>query len=165
MQARVISSQAMVDEAEQICINMQQLTTEPFMMQVIGADGMQVMSQVSPEQLVGDFNFPVTDGTLPLDKIAILDVWKELFLQVSQNPMLQQMYDINKIFEYVAELSGARNIEKFKMQPQMAGMQGLPPEQLQQMQAAGNVVPLFGGPQGPAGAPPGRGIPNFAAGA
>ena len=47
---------------------------------------------------------------------------------VSQNPMLQQMYDVNKIFEFVAELSGARNIKKFKMQPGMMGMQGLPSE-------------------------------------
>ena len=68
MGARVISAQAMVDEAEQICMNMQQLTTEPFMMQVVGADGMMAMQSVSPEQLIGDFEFPVTDGTLPLDK-------------------------------------------------------------------------------------------------
>lgn len=165
MQARVISAQAMVDEAEQVCINMQQLMTEPFLIQVVGADGAAVMSQISPEQIVGDFNFPVTDGTLPLDKIAILDVWKEIFMQVAQNPMLAQQYDVNKIFEYVAELSGARNIEKFKLQPATAGMQGLPPEAMLNQQQAGNVVPLFGGAQTPPGAPPGRGIPNFAAGA
>ena len=94
------------------------------MMQVVGADGMMAMQSVSPEQLIGDFEFPVTDGTLPLDKIAILDVWKEIFMLVSQNPMLQQMYDVNKIFEFVAELSGARNIEKFKMQPGRWGCKG-----------------------------------------
>ena len=158
MQARVISSQAMVDQAEQMCINMQQLTTEPFMLQVIGPDGLQKLQNVSPEQLVGDFEFPVTDGTLPLDKIAILDVWKEIFQIVATNPMLQQMYSIDQIFEFVCELSGARNINKFKLPPQGMGMGGMPmgPEQLQGQAQAGNVVPLF--PPSPNG---GRGIPDF----
>lgn len=162
-QARVISSQAMVDEAEQICINMQQLMTEPYLMNVVGPDGMQSMMEITPESIVGDFNFPVTDGTLPLDKIALLDVWKEIFQLVSSNPMLMQMYDINHIFEFVCELSGARNIKKFQLQPQGAGMQGpVPgmgpdPQQMAMQAQAGNVVPLFGGdPNG------GRGIPNFA---
>lgn len=160
MQARVISSQGMVDQAEQICINMQQLTTEPFMLQLVGADGLQKLQTVSPEQLVGDFQFPVTDGTLPLDKIAILDIWKEIFMLVSQNPMLMQMYSIDQIFEFVCELSGARNIKKFKLQPGMAGMQGMPPDQMQRQVQAGNVVPLM--PQG--GAMGGRGIPDFGKG-
>lgn len=159
MQARVISSQGMVDQAEQMCINMQQLTTEPFMLQVIGPDGLQKLQSVSPEQLVGDFEFPVTDGTLPLDKVAILDVWKEIFQIVASNPMLQQMYSIDQIFDFVCELSGARNINKFKLQPQMGQMQGMPPDQMQNQVQAGNVVPLFpGSPNG------GRGIPDFSGG-
>lgn len=162
-QARVISSQAMVDQAEQMCINMQQLMTEPYMMQVIGPDGMQRMMEITPYNIIGDFNFPVTDGTLPLDKIALLDVWKEIFQMVATNPMLMQMYDMNQIFEFVAELSGARNIKKFQLQPNMGGMQpGMPgmgpdPNALAGQAQAGNVVPLFSGdPNG------GRGIPNFA---
>jgi hypothetical protein len=153
----------MVDEAEQICMNMQQLTTEPFMLQLVGPDGAAKTQQIAPEQLVGDFAFPVTDGTLPLDKIAILDVWKEIFMAVSQNQMLSQYYSIDKIFEFVCELSGARNIQKFKIQPGMMGMQAMDPAQMMQQQQAGNVVPLFGGQKGPPGAPPGRGIPDFAA--
>jgi hypothetical protein len=164
MQARLISAQAMVDQAEQMCINLQQLTTEPFMMKVVGTDGMERLMEIAPDNLIGDFNFPVTDGTLPLDKIALLDVWKEIFLQMATNPMLMQMYDIGKVFDYVAELSGARNIEKFKLQmpPGMApGMPGMGPDPgaMAQQAGAGNVVPLFNGP-GPNG---GRGIPNFGA--
>jgi len=168
MQARLISAQAMVDQAEQMCINMQQLMTEPFMMKVVGIDGLSRLTQIAPDNLIGDFNFPVTDGTLPLDKIALLDVWKEIFMQVASNPMLMQMYNVQQIFEYIAELSGARNIEKFKVQPS-PGMQGIPPGPvpglgpdpgvMAQQAGAGNVVPLFGGP-GPNG---GRGIPNFGA--
>jgi hypothetical protein len=165
MQARLISSQAMVDQAEQMCINMQQLTTEPFFMKVVGPEGMDKLMQIGPENLIGDFNFPVTDGTLPLDKIAILDVWKEIFQIVATNPMLQQQYDLSQIFDFVAELSGARNLDKFKMAPPM-GMPGMPPgmpgdpNAMQGQAEAGNVVPIFGGP-GPNG---GRGIPDFAAG-
>jgi hypothetical protein len=165
MQARLISAQAMVDQAEQMCINMQQLTTEPFFMKVVGADGMEKLMQIGPENLIGDFNFPVTDGTLPLDKVAILDVWKEIFQIVATNPMLQQMYNVDQIFDFVAELSGARNLDKFKLQPPMGmggmGPPGMPgdPAALAAQAGAGNVVPIFGGP-GPNG---GRGIPDFAA--
>ena len=166
MQSRIISAQALVDQAEQMCINMQQLTTEAFFIKVLGNEGMEKMVQIGPEQLIGDFNFPVTDGTLPLDKIALLDVWKEIFMVVAGNPMLQQLYNLDQIFDFVAELSGARNLDKFKLQPNPAmGMGPIPgmgpdPGMMAQQAEAGNVVPLFGGP-GPNG---GRGIPDFAAG-
>lgn len=161
--ARLISAQAMVDLGEQMASNMQQNMSEPFMVTLLGDQGRQRLVSISPEQLVGSFNFPVHDGTLPMDKIAILDVWKEIFMAVSGNPMLAQQYSIDQIFEFVAELSGARNISRFKMQPQIpGGMPGMPPgpEQMMQQQEAGNVVPLF--PPGGTGVPGGRGIPDFA---
>jgi hypothetical protein len=165
MQARLISAQAMVDQAEQMCVNMQQLTTEPFFMKVVGSDGLEKLTQIGPENLIGDFNFPVTDGTLPMDKIALLDVWKEIFQIVATNPMLQQMYNLDQIFDFVADLSGARNLDKFKIQPMPGQMPGMPPAMggdpnaLAEQAQAGNVVPILGGP----GANGGRGIPDFAA--
>lgn len=161
--ARLISGQAMVDQGEQMASNMQQNMTEPFMATLLGERGREQLVTISPEQLVGNFNFPIHDGTLPLDKVAILDVWKEIFMAVSQNPMLGAQYNVDQIFEFVAELSGARNIQRFKMQPQVPGLPAgaqPSPEMMLQQQEMGNVVPLFQG--GPGGVPGGRGIPNFA---
>lgn len=141
--ARVISAQALVDLGVQMSVNLQQNMSESYIVQTLGMGGLQKMTAISPESIMGDFNFPVHDGTLPLDRVAIVDVWKEIFLAVSQNPILQQTYNPIAIFEFTAELSGATNIEKFKNQPDLAAMQSMAPEQLQQQQAQGNVVPLF----------------------
>ncbi|NJM09438.1 MAG: hypothetical protein HC883_00625 [Bdellovibrionaceae bacterium] len=63
------------------------------------------------------FNYIPHDGTLPLDRVAMLDVWKEILLGVAQQPLLAQNFDIKEIFKYTAELGGAKNIENFELQP------------------------------------------------
>jgi hypothetical protein len=72
-----------------------------------------------------------------------LDIWKQIMEGVAASPQLSQQYDIGKIFEFVAELGGAKNIRSFKIQ------QGSP-EQIQQQAQAGNLAPLPG-PPGPSG--------------
>lgn len=115
--ARIISAQSLVDLREIMCLNIQQYQDQDFWMNITGSDGMNNPVHVKPEMLVGDFNFPVHDGTIPLDKIALLDVWKEIFVTTGQDPALAGLYDRGKMFEFLAELGGARNIESFKIRP------------------------------------------------
>jgi hypothetical protein len=114
-QARIISAQALVDLAEQMVTNIQQYIDENFYIMVVGEEGRTEPLRVGPDQLGGDFYFPIHDGTLPLDKIALLDVWKEIFIGVAKDPELRQAYSLPKMFEWIAELGGARNIESFKV--------------------------------------------------
>jgi len=79
----------------------------------------------------------VSDGSLPYDKTALLEVWKEIMFGVAQDPELRQEYSVSKIFEHVAELGGAKNISSFKKPP--------PPPPPPQAQS----------PFGPGQAPPG----------
>lgn len=129
--ARIISSQAIVDLTEQMCLNIQQRQNDDFFIQVVGQDQAVKGLTIAPEQVVGDFHFPVHDGTLPLDKVAMLDIWKEILFGVAADPVLRSQYSLGKIFEYVAELGGAKNISSFKievgspehmMETAMAGM-------------------------------------------
>lgn len=179
--AKRISAEGIVDLTEQMCVNTQQNMTEEFYLQIAGQDGMDNPIQVSPEMLVGDFYYPIHDGTLPLDRVALLDVWKELFMAISQDPELRQMYNVGKIFDYIAELGGARNLESFKamsndqmamqmgqgqnqgpgQQPQgpqagqpNAASQVVPDDQAQQQAQQGNAVPI--GPSGNINANPER---------
>jgi hypothetical protein len=85
----------------------------------------------------------VHDGTLPLDRIAMLDIWKEIMLGVLQDPELRQSYSVPKLFEYIAELGGAKNIKSFRIQQMDQG-------QMQQQAQAGNLAPIPGA-QGPGG--------------
>jgi hypothetical protein len=138
--ARLVSAQGMVDLAEQMSLNIQQLMTQEFYLQVVGSKGMQNPITIGPQMVAGDFFFPVNDGTLPIDKTALLAVWKEIWMAITQNPMLAQKYDEGKLFEYIAEIGGAKNISAFRVS--MA-----PDAQVQNGAAAGNLVPL--GPPGP----------------
>ena len=131
--AKVISSQSMVDTAEVWSLNIQQNISEEFAIQVLGKDGAEL--KITPDQLNGDFNFPIHDGTLPLDKVALMDVWKEVFAITLQDQQLRQTMDIPKMFEYIAELGGAQNIQSFKANV-------VPDEQVAQMAQDGNIVPL-----------------------
>jgi hypothetical protein len=137
-QARVISSQAIVDLTTMMGLNNQQFLSEEFYMQVVGQEGAQKPLRVTPDQLVGDFYYPVHDGTLPIDRVAMLDIWKELMIGVLQDQELRQTYSIPKLFEHVAELGGARNIQTFRTQV-------LPDGQVDRMAQAGNIKEKFWG--------------------
>jgi hypothetical protein len=133
--AKIISAQAIVDLTEMMSLNTQQFLEMEFFLRIVGQEGMADPIQIRPEMLVGDFHYPIHDGTLPLDRVALLDVWKELFLTVSQDEALRQQFDITKMFDWIAELGGAKNLESFKVTAQDDG-------QLQAGAQAGNQVPI-----------------------
>lgn len=114
--ARLISAQAMVDIAEQMAINIQQFQTMEFYLSVVGAKGAESPVPITPQSLAGDFYYPVHDGTLPLDKIALFEIWKEILMAMMQAPPLAQGYDIPRIFERVAELGGVQDLSLFRVQ-------------------------------------------------
>lgn len=127
--AKLISAQAIVDMTEQMCINTQQYQTEAFYLSIVGESGRAVPLTIQPEMLVGDFHYPVSDGTLPIDKGALLDVWREILFGVAGDPVLRQQFDLMEMFEWVAELGGAKNLGRFKLD------EGSMQQQLQQMTA------------------------------
>lgn len=132
--ARYISAQSITDLTEQMCLNNQQHLSDEFFIEVVGQDGLEDHIRISPEHLTGDFQYPIHDGTLPLDRIAMVDVWKEIFLGVAQDQQLRTRFDLIEMFKYIAELGGARNIERFEVQAA--------PDELVEAQAqAGNMLP------------------------
>jgi hypothetical protein len=160
--ARYISAQGMVDLADQMSQNIQQMQSMEYYLQVVGQKGLEHpigMTTITPQMLAGDFHFPVSDGTLPVDKAALLATWKEIWMAIVSNPLLSQRYDADALFEYLAELGGAKNISQFKITL-------APDSQLAAAESGGNAVPLGtplnGGPgaastavRRPIGLPPG----------
>jgi len=153
--AKLISAQSLVDIAEQMVINQQQYMDTEFVQQVLGEDAMLLTQgqKLLPDMVAGDFQFPVSDGTLPIDRAALLDVWKQIFLGIAQSPQLSATFDIIKVFEYTAELGGARNIEDFKIQM-------TPDQQVLAQAQAGNMVPAGQAAQRMNGAAPQGGQPT-----
>lgn len=130
--AKMISAQGMVPLARIMSLNYQQFLSEEYEFAVLGQDK---SIRITPEHIVGDFNYPVHDGTLPLDKVALLDVWKEIFMLMLQDQQFRGQYDVGKVFEWIAELGGARNIQNFRLDI-------VPDAEAAAAIAAGNGVPL-----------------------
>lgn len=108
-----ISAQSYHPAVNQMVFNIQQFMPTQMWIETTGDDGTPSSQSFTPEMLVGSFNYQVSDGTLPFDKVAALEVWKEILMGVAQDPELRATKDITKIFDYVAELGGAKNIDRF----------------------------------------------------
>lgn len=137
-----VSGQAFQPLSQQMIMNIQQFMPDKMWLETTGDDGQPDSRQITPDMIVGQFNYQTSDGTLPYDKMAMLETWKEIMFGVAQDPELRQSYSIPAIFRHVAELGGAKNIDSFKRQ--------LP----QQPTVGGN--PFMTGAEANPGAAPGR---------
>ena len=135
--AQFISGASVTLLGKQLALNAQQYLSPNFCIQVLGSDGAEHPINLSVQNLVGDFYFPVHDGSLPLDKIALFDIWQQALMFVAGNQQLAGAYDVGKIFEFVAKLGGAENIDQFRLNhmPDAAVAAGV---------QAGNLVPIGG---------------------
>lgn len=141
-----ISAQSLHPAVSQMILNTQQLISDKFWIEQTGDDGQPLSTQVTPEQLVGSFNYQISDGSLPFDNMALVEQWKEILFGIARDPELRQRYDLGKIFEYTAKLGGATNIESFQRQqmPQPAleaGAMADPAAQLSNPFALGPAMP------------------------
>lgn len=125
----------------------------------IAGDLMQVGAErsmmITPENIAGYYDFIPVDGTMPVDRFAQANLWRELLAQAQTMPQVLAQYDTAGIFAWVAQLSGLKNLNQFRIQ--------LMPDGVAQMAAAqGDLVGLgdavnagIGGggpPSGPTGA-------------
>lgn len=90
---------------------------------------------IDPERIAGFYDFIAVDGTMPVDRFAQANLWKEILVQLNAVPQVAQQYDFAKMFAYTAQLAGAKNIQKFRVNL-------VPDEQLLGQAQAGNVIPL-----------------------
>jgi len=104
--------------------------------------------EVTPETIAGFYDFIPVDGTLPVDRFAQANLWRQIFADLQRFPNIQATFDMGRVFSYVAKLAGAKNFDQFKIQAQS-------PEQIAAGAASGNLVPA----NQPGGSAPAQ-IPN-----
>lgn len=90
---------------------------------------------VSPESIQGFYDFVPVDGTLPIDRFAQSNLWKEILMGLTKMPEISQQYDVAGIFAWMAQLAGLKNIKQFRVNV-------VPDQVLAGQEQAGNVVPL-----------------------
>lgn len=100
----------------------------------------QKFVNVNPESISGFYDFVAVDGTLPIDRLAQANFWKELLMQMSRSPQLLMEWDLSGMIAHTMKLQGERNIDRFRRPVQMNVAQ--PGMDLQNEAAKGNVIPL-----------------------
>lgn len=131
-------SQRLVQNTQQYMDAPKKLKIVGALAQDAGAAAAMKFLQVDRSAIQGFYDFVPVDGTLPVDRLALANLWKDLMLQMRSVPSLLMQYDLGRIFSHIASLAGIRNVSQFRIQ------QGSPAA-LAQAADAGNVVPIKGG--------------------
>jgi hypothetical protein len=145
-----MSALGMAPWTQQIIQTTQQLYDQDRKYKIVGdlAQFGDKYMNVTPEQISGFFDYTPVDGTLPVDRFAQVNLWQTLMGQAAKVPQIMAQYDFAKIFAFVAQLAGLKNINQFKIQV-------VPDAAMQQQAQMGNSVPMGG----PPGLPPGADMP------
>jgi hypothetical protein len=121
--ARLIFETALEPLAQKMIKNLQDGLTVPVYLKKLGAtqtamEGAEAFLSVSREDLMGQFEFEVFDGTLPSEKQARANVLKELVLGFLANPETAVLtgYSVDKLLTEILILEGIKNPERFKGQ-------------------------------------------------
>lgn len=131
------------DLAQLLLQSTQQMMSTPMKVRLAG-DVLQYpgaarsVIEVSPQDIAGFYDFVPVDGTLPVDRFAQVSLWSQMLSQMAQAPQVLMQYDLGKIFAFVAQLAGLKNINQFRIDIQS-------PTSLAQQAQAGNVIPIGGG--------------------
>lgn len=143
--AKVGSAMCMYDAAYIVASHTQQYRTEEGFLKVVGKAaevlGMQpgTMVPVSPMDLAVGFDVVPNDATMKSGES--LSNWVNIFQIIASRPELSQVFDIVKIFEHIAKVSGVKNIDDFK------AVMGVSPrvvsdETVMKQREMGNMVPM-----------------------
>lgn len=135
-----ISNMAFGPHSIKLVQNSQQLYSAEAKLRRVGSlaqDAGMGFIQVSPDTISGFFDFVQVDGALPIDRMAQANLWKEVLMGMGQMPQIAMQYDLGRIFAWMAQLGGLKNINQFKIQM-------MPQQQLMQQAQMGNSIPMQG---------------------
>lgn len=108
---------------------------------------------INPESIAGSYDYVAVDGTLPIDRFALVTMWTNFFTQLRNFPQIAMEYDMGKLFGHVAQLGGLKDVKQFRLN---VGPGGQPPGTI----PIGELANGGGRPAGPIGQ--GRGTANGA---
>lgn len=151
--AMIIGMQYMQDIGTMFAVHTQQYMQKSTFIKATGRYGEQLVRQfgkdripVDPMALSINWDLIVRDGSIPGGNFS--EAWIKIWEIVSQSPQLMQEMDTFRMFTYIAQQMGAKNVEDFKRTSNNIQTQTMPDQQVQQQAAQGNLVPLnFGGNQ------------------
>ena len=146
--AMIIGMQFMQDIGTQFAVHTQQYMTQEAYVNVAGRYAEQLMKnftggktrgRVSPSDLAINYDLIVRDGSIPGGNFS--QSWIELFKIIGTTPELMGQFDVTRIFTYIAQQLGAKNVEDFRRNINRIQTQTMPDDEVMREVQAGNLVP------------------------
>lgn len=101
--------------------------------------GSKTKVPVTPYSLAINYDLIVRDGSIPGGNFS--DAWLEMFKVIGTTPELMQEFDVGRIFMYIAQQLGAKNVEDFRRNMSQVQTQTMPDEQVANEVQKGNLIP------------------------
>jgi hypothetical protein len=145
--AMIIGLQFMQDVGTMFAVHTQQYMSKTTYVKITGQYEEQLLQRfgkkrvpVSPMDIAVNYDTLVRDGSIPGGNFS--ESWITLFQTIATTPELHQQFDIFRLFTYIAQQMGAKNVDDFKKVVDQTQIQQMPDEQVEQQVQAGNLVPL-----------------------
>ena len=137
----------MQDIGTMYAVHTQQYMTQETYVKIVGKNAENLYSifgkdraRVSPMDMAVNYDLIVRDGSIPGGNFS--SSWIELFKTIGTTPELMQQFDVTRIFMYIAQQLGAKNVEDFRRNLNQIQGQTMPDQQVLDQVKAGNMVPL-----------------------
>lgn len=146
--AMIIGMQFMQDVGTMFAVHTQQYMSQDTYIRIVGryADqltktfGGKPRTKVTPYDLAVNHDLIVRDGSIPGGNFS--SSWIELFKTIGTSTELSQRFDVTRIFMYIAQQLGAKNVEDFRRNINQIQSQTMPDETVSREVERGNMVPV-----------------------
>ena len=146
--AMIIGMQFMQDVGTMFAVHTQQYMSQDTYVKIVGryanqlkkTFGGQERVSVSPYDLAVSYDLVVRDGSIPGGNFS--GAWLEMFKVIGMTPELMQQFDVTRIFMYIAQQLGAKNVEDFRRNLDQVQGQVHPDEAVLREAEKGNLIPV-----------------------
>ncbi len=146
--AMLLSQQFFNDIGTMFAVHTQQYMQQETYVKIAGRYAQQLetifgtkkKAKVSPFDLAINYDVMARDGSIPGGNFS--SAWIDLFKTITTQPTLMQQFDVVRIFMYIAQQLGAKNVEDFKLNLNQLQPTVMPDEQVAAQAQAGNIVPV-----------------------
>ncbi len=145
--AMIIGMQFMQDVGSMFAVHTQQYMSQDSYVKLVGRYAEQLKSiygkqervRVTPYDLAVNYDLIVRDGSIPGGNFS--QSWIKMFEVIGTTPELAQQFDVTRIFMYIAQQLGAKNVEDFRRNVNQIQGQVMPDEEVSREVERGNLVP------------------------
>jgi hypothetical protein len=145
--AMIIGMQFMQDTGTMFAVHTQQYMSQDTYVKIVGRYKEQLAAifgnkknvRVSAQDLAINYDVLVRDGAIPGGNFS--EAWLQMFSTIASTPELYQQFDVFRIFMYIAQQLGAKNVEDFRRNVSQVQPTVMSDEAVANEVQAGNLVP------------------------